>query len=107
VAAQAVARRTHAIAGLRDQLDDRLGAFEQLRARAGQPNASAVADEQRDAELVFQLGDLPTERWLRDMLFPRRATDAADPRDMDERSQFSDLDDGLRSSRGVRYAISA
>ena len=75
------------------QMRDRLGALEQQRAGGGEPHAAAVPGEQRNAELVLQLLDLPAQRRLRQAQFLGRAADAAGARDLHEIAQLFEFHD--------------
>lgn len=103
---EAAARRRAVVADflarLMHQLGDRLGALEQLRAGAGEADAAAVTGEQRHAEFVLELLDLPAERRLRQPQFLRRAVDAAGTSDLDEVSQFAQLHGGLPPAYATR-----
>jgi hypothetical protein len=57
--------------------------------------AGAVPDEQRHAQLVFQLADLPRQRRLRDVEPLRRPREVPLFRYRDERPQMSKIHDAI------------
>ena len=83
------------LAGLMNEMDDRLRPFEQQRAGDAEPHAAAVAGEQRNAELVLELLDLPAQGRLRQTQLLRRAADAAGARHPHEVAQFFQFHDAL------------
>jgi hypothetical protein len=84
------------LARLRDEIDDHLRAFEQLRASARQPDTSPVAHEKRCAEFFLELRNLAAQGRLCDVQLGCSAAETPHAGNVDERAQFSDFDDGLR-----------
>ena len=72
------------VAGALDVAQDAGGAFQQLLAGLGQPDAAIGAGEQRHAELLLEPLHMPGQRRLREVQMRRGAGDAAEFGDADE-----------------------
>ena len=70
-------RRFEVVADLFDLADQAGGAVEQHPAGAGQEHAAAVADEQLDAQFMFEQLDVPAQRRLGGAQPVRRLAEAA------------------------------
>jgi len=52
---------------IRSRCGQDLGFLQQVATGLGERDAVPMSHEQRNPELVFQLSDMPAERWLRDV----------------------------------------
>ena len=68
--------------------------FEQLAAGVGERHAVAMPHEQADAQLFFELADVPAQRWLGNMEALGRLGDARFVGDRDEGAQMSEIHGG-------------
>jgi hypothetical protein len=86
----AAGRRHHLLAGARQLLQHGAHVGRIDAADVGEHDALAHAMEQRDAQLLLELADLPRHRALREVQLVRRARDAVVPRGRLEGEQVGD-----------------